>query len=87
MFAVVRTGGKQYRVAPGDKIVVEKLDGSAGDQITLDDVLLAGDLTTHGEPEQAAMVAASSPIRNSLRRPNRSPARPPARSSPPNASA
>lgn len=43
MFAVVRTGGKQYRVAPGDKIVVEKLDGDAGDQITLDDVLLAGD--------------------------------------------
>jgi large subunit ribosomal protein L21 len=43
MFAVVRTGGKQYRVAPGDKIVVEKLDGSAGDKVTLDDVLLAGD--------------------------------------------
>lgn len=43
MFAVVRTGGKQYRVAPGDKIVVEKLDGDAGDQVTLDDVLLAGD--------------------------------------------
>jgi large subunit ribosomal protein L21 len=43
MFAVVRTGGKQYRVAPGDKIVVEKMDGSAGDRITLGDVLLAGD--------------------------------------------
>ena len=43
MFAVVRTGGKQYRVAPGDKIVVEKLDGSAGDRITLGDVLLAGE--------------------------------------------
>ncbi len=43
MFAVVRTGGKQYRVAPGDKIVVEKLDGDAGDKITLGDVLLAGD--------------------------------------------
>jgi large subunit ribosomal protein L21 len=42
MFAVVRTGGKQYRVHPGDKIVVEKLDGSAGDKITLGDVLLAG---------------------------------------------
>jgi large subunit ribosomal protein L21 len=42
MFAVVRTGGKQYRVAPGDKIVVEKLDGNAGDRITLGDVLLAG---------------------------------------------
>jgi len=43
MFAVVRTGGKQYRVAPGDKIVVEKLDGNAGDKITLGDVLLAGE--------------------------------------------
>src|SRR5438128_10407326 len=43
MFAVVRTGGKQYRVAPGDKIVVEKLDGSAGDKITLGDILLAGE--------------------------------------------
>src|SRR5947208_7367838 len=43
MFAVVRTGGKQYRVAPGDKIVVEKLDGNAGDKVTLSDVLLAGD--------------------------------------------
>ena len=43
MFAIVRTGGKQYRVAPGDKIVVEKLDGNAGDSITLSYVLLAGD--------------------------------------------
>lgn len=43
MFAVVRTGGKQYRVAAGDKIVVEKIDGDAGSQITLGDVLLAGE--------------------------------------------
>jgi large subunit ribosomal protein L21 len=43
MFAVVRTGGKQYRVAPGDKIVVEKLAGEAGDTIQLGDVLLAGE--------------------------------------------
>ena len=43
MFAVVRTGGKQYRVAAGDKIVVEKLDGNAGDKITLGDILLAGE--------------------------------------------
>jgi len=43
MFAVVRTGGKQYRVHPGDKIVVEKLDGNAGDKVTLGDVLIAGD--------------------------------------------
>jgi large subunit ribosomal protein L21 len=43
MFAVVRTGGKQYRVAAGDKIAVEKLAGEAGDKITLGDVLLAGE--------------------------------------------
>jgi large subunit ribosomal protein L21 len=43
MFAIVRTGGKQYRVAAGDKIVVEKLDGEAGSAVTLGDVLLAGE--------------------------------------------
>jgi large subunit ribosomal protein L21 len=43
MFAVVRTGGKQYRVAEGDKIAVEKLAGEAGETIELGDVLLAGE--------------------------------------------
>ena len=43
MFAIVRTGGKQYRVAAGDKIVVEKLAGEAGETVRLDDVLLAGE--------------------------------------------
>ena len=43
MFAVVRTGGKQYRVAAGDKIVVEKIAGDAGSTVSLDDVLLAGE--------------------------------------------
>ncbi len=43
MYAVVRTGGKQYRVAPGEWLEVEKLAAEAGDQITLDDVLLVHD--------------------------------------------
>lgn len=43
MFAIVRTGGKQYRVAAGDKITVEKIVGSIGDKVDLTDVLLAGD--------------------------------------------
>lgn len=43
MFAVVRTGGKQYRVAAGDKIVVEKMAGEAGDTVSLGDVLFASD--------------------------------------------
>jgi large subunit ribosomal protein L21 len=46
MFAIVRTGGKQYRVAAGDKIAVEKLAGEAGDAVTLDDVLLVSDGST-----------------------------------------
>ena len=59
MFAVVRTGGKQYRVAAGDKIAVEKLAGEAGDTVTLGDVLLAGD---GGEMKDAAKVAVSAEI-------------------------
>jgi large subunit ribosomal protein L21 len=42
MYAVVRTGGKQVRVAPGDAIRVEKLDGEIGDRIELEEVLLVG---------------------------------------------
>ena len=59
MFAVVRTGGKQYRVAAGDKIAVEKLAGEAGDTITLGDVLLAGD---EGAIADAAKVVVSAEI-------------------------
>ena len=43
MFAVIRTGGKQYKVAPNDVITVEKLAVEAGQSIELDDVLLVGD--------------------------------------------
>ncbi len=40
MFAIIETGGKQYRVAPGEKIIVEKLTGEAGSKVSLDRVLL-----------------------------------------------
>jgi large subunit ribosomal protein L21 len=43
MYAVVRTGGKQYRVSPGDVIDVEKLEGNVGDAVELDEVLLVSD--------------------------------------------
>jgi large subunit ribosomal protein L21 len=42
MFAVVRTGGKQLRVAPGESVRVEKLAGAIGDTVELDEVLLVG---------------------------------------------
>ena len=41
-FAVIRTGGKQYRVSPGDRIAVEKLTNEAGSTISFEDVLMAG---------------------------------------------
>jgi large subunit ribosomal protein L21 len=43
MFAVIKTGGKQYRVAKDDVIVVEKLEGKAGGAVTFKDVLMTGD--------------------------------------------
>ena len=42
MYAVVRTGGKQVRMQPGESVRVEKLDGGVGDPVELDDVLLVG---------------------------------------------
>ncbi|MDM7947074.1 50S ribosomal protein L21 [Oceanibaculum nanhaiense] len=42
MFAVIKTGGKQYKVAKNDVIVVEKLLGEAGAKVALDEVLLVG---------------------------------------------
>lgn len=52
MYAVVRTGGKQYRVTAGDILEVEKLEGEIGDTITLEDVLLVSDdeSATIGQP-------------------------------------
>jgi large subunit ribosomal protein L21 len=61
MYAVIRTGGKQYRVQPGDLLVVEKLDGEPGAEIKFDHVLMVGDDkgATLGEPvvKDAAVTA------------------------------
>ena len=43
MYAVIKTGGKQYRVAEGDVIRVETLAAEAGDTITFDEVLMVGE--------------------------------------------
>lgn len=43
MHAVIRTGGKQYRVQAGDELLIEKLDVNEGDEVTFDDVLAVGD--------------------------------------------
>ena len=48
MFAVLKTGGKQYKVASGDVLRVEKLDAAAGDQIQFNEILMVGN--TVGAP-------------------------------------
>ncbi len=62
MYAVVKTGGKQYRVSKDDILRVEKLDGDAGDVITLDHVLMVGgeggDVTVGAPTIDGASVAA-----------------------------
>ena len=62
MYAVVKTGGKQYRVSPGDSIEVEKLPFEVGEQIELDQVLLVsqGKGTKIGRPlVEGALVKAT----------------------------
>jgi large subunit ribosomal protein L21 len=62
MYAVIKTGGKQYRVQPGDLLVVEKLDGEPGASVAFGDVLMLGDgeAVTVGVPTVAgASVAAT----------------------------
>lgn len=51
MFAVIKTGGKQYHVAPEDVIRIEKIAGDAGETVTFDEVLLVGG---DGEPQVGA---------------------------------
>ena len=58
MFAVVRTGGKQYRVADGDKIIVEKIEGEAGAPVELETLMTGeGAAITMGGVVTAEIVA------------------------------
>jgi large subunit ribosomal protein L21 len=62
MYAVIKTGGKQYRVKPGDVLVVEKLDGEPGAKVAFDQVLMVGEgeAVTVGAPVvEGASVAAT----------------------------
>ena len=61
MYAIVKTGGKQYRVSAGQTVRVEKIDGTVGDNVELSDVLLVGggEETIVGQPRvDGASVAA-----------------------------
>ncbi|MBL8640373.1 MAG: 50S ribosomal protein L21 [Alphaproteobacteria bacterium] len=61
MFAIIRTGGKQYKVQPNTRLIVEKIEGDVGAKFDITDVLMIadGDQTTMGAPviEGAKVVA------------------------------
>ena len=60
VYAVIRSGGKQYRVSPGQRIRLERLDGDAGDTISFDDVLLVsggGEVAVGTPTVEAASVS------------------------------
>ena len=62
MYAVIKTGGKQYRVQAGDLLIVEKLDGEPGAKVAFDQVLMIGEgaAVTLGEPTiEGASVSAT----------------------------
>ena len=66
MFAVIETGGKQYKVAEGDVLFIEKLDVEAGDKVTFDKVLaiLDGENATFGTPVVEGASVEAKAIKN-----------------------
>ena len=66
MHAIIETGGKQYKVAEGDVIFVEKLEHEAGDSLTFDKVLavLDGDKATFGTPVVEGAKVDASVVKN-----------------------
>jgi large subunit ribosomal protein L21 len=65
MYAVIQTGGKQYRVEEGNSIVVEKIDAESGNEIVIDKVLLIGDAekATVGRPVVAGAKVIAEVVR------------------------
>jgi large subunit ribosomal protein L21 len=59
MYAVIRTGGKQYRVAPGDVLKIERPAGNAASEVEFDDVLAFSDGTSSVIKPQGAKVIGS----------------------------
>lgn len=64
MYAVIRAGGKQYRVQENDTVVLERTDGAAGDSITIDEVLfIGGDSPRFGNPTVSGAKVSATIIR------------------------
>ena len=66
MHAVIETGGKQYRVAEGDTLFIEKLDAEAASEVTFDRVLaiMSGETVTFGAPTVEGAVVTAEVVKN-----------------------
>jgi large subunit ribosomal protein L21 len=62
MYAVIRTGGKQYRVAQGDRLKIEKLDGDVGGKVAFDVLLVGGE----GEPKVGSPLVAGAAVEGEI---------------------
>ena len=56
MYAIVNTGGKQYKVAPGDKLNIEKLDAAVGDKVELEAICVVDGEKVEADPAKAAVT-------------------------------
>ena len=65
MYAVIRTGGKQYRVAEGDRLKIEKLEATPGGKIAFEVLLLAGE----GEAKVGVPLVAGAAVEGEIARP------------------
>ncbi|MDO4929070.1 MAG: 50S ribosomal protein L21 [Corynebacterium sp.] len=69
MYAIVKTGGKQYKVAEGDLVKVEKIEGEPGTAVDLTPVLLVDGATVTTKPEDLAKVTVSAEIVDQVKGP------------------
>lgn len=62
MYAIVKTGGKQYKVAPGDKVNIEKLDAQVGDEVQLTAICLVDGDKIEADPAKAGAAKVTAKV-------------------------
>ena len=62
MYAIVKTGGKQYKVEPGTVVVIEKLDAEIGEEVDLPVIFVADGETIEADPEKAAATKVTAEV-------------------------
>ncbi len=62
MYAIVKTGGKQYKVAPGDVLAIEKLDAQVGDTVELKAICIVDDAQVEADPIKAAQTTVTATV-------------------------